>query len=376
LGSIGLPAFVDAEKREFNFETFREVVQILVRNLNRVIDINYYPTEKTRTSNMRHRPIGVGVQGLADVFAMMRLPWDSEGAMELNQRIFEHMYYAAVVESSRIALEEGTYSTWDGSPASNGILQPDLWNVTPYTEQDGSLPWGELRELVKKNGMRNSLLIAPMPTASTSQVLGNVEAFEPITSNIYTRRTIAGEFIVVNKYLLNDLVTLGLWNEDLKQKIIARNGSVQGIAEIPKDIQELYKTSWEIKQRTLIDLAASRGAFICQSQSLNLFVADPSYAKLTSMHFYAWKKGLKTGCYYLRTKASVMAQKFTVDPKFLTTTKGVVSDEVSPLQPQQAPKKKETRQELLDRLAKEYEEEVERNKKAAENGEGCLMCSG
>ena len=307
---------------------------------------------------MRHRPIGLGVQGLADVFALLGLPWDSDEALELNQRIFEHMYYAAAQESVRSAMEDGPYSTFKGSPASKGLLQPDLWSVTPLTQKDGSLDWISLREYVKTHGLRNSLLLAPMPTASTSQILGYNECFEPFTSNIYSRRTLAGEYVVVNKYLLKELVGQGLWSDDLKQKIIARNGSIQGIDEIPQNLQDLYKTSLELKQRTLIDMAAARGAFICQSQSLNLFVADPSYAKLTSMHFYAWKKGLKTGCYYLRTKASVTAQKFTVDPKFL------VSDSHSTITVA-----KPSRAELLDRLAKEYEEEQK-------NGEGCISCSG
>ncbi len=391
LASIGLPAFV--EDGAFNFVKLREVVAVAVRNLNRVIDINYYPTPETHRSNMRHRPIGLGVQGLADVFAMLRLPWDSDAAADLNQRIFEHMYYAAVEESLRIAaFDEEPYETFKGSPASEGRLQPDLWvtengPVKPLTETDGTLTWQILRDHVKARGIRNSLLLAPMPTASTSQILGYNECFEPFTSNLYTRRTLAGEYIVINKYLLKDLVDRGIWNDDIKQKIIARNGSVQGIAEIPADLQELYRTAWELKQRTLIDLAAARGAFICQSQSLNLFVADPSYAKLTSMHFYAWKKGLKTGCYYLRTKAAVMAQKFTVDHKFLTNTSTVPEPVVHNSDEEDAPqtvpantnslaKPKESRKELLDRLAREYEEEVARQKEANENGEGCLMCSG
>lgn len=363
LASIGLPAFV--EGNTFNFDKLRKVIEVATRNLNRVIDINYYPTPETERSNMRHRPIGLGVQGLADVFALLGLSWDSEEALELNQRIFEHMYYAAAAESVRSARVDGPYSTFKGSPASKGLLQPDLWSVTPLTQKDGSLDWVALREDVKTHGLRNSLLLAPMPTASTSQILGYNECFEPFTSNLYSRRTLAGEYVVVNKYLLKELVSMGLWSEDLKQKIIARNGSVQGIDEIPQKLQDLYKTSWELKQRTLIDMAAARGAFICQSQSLNLFVADPSYAKLTSMHFYAWRKGLKTGCYYLRTKASVTAQKFTVDPKFL------VSDSHSTITVA-----KPNRKDLLDRLAKEYEEEQEKACVAAENGEGCLSCSG
>ena len=362
LASIGLPAFV--KDGVFDFELLRKVTSIATRNLNRVIDINYYPTPETQRSNMRHRPIGLGVQGLADVFAMLRLTWDSPEALELNQRIFEHMYYAAATMSCQLATEQGSYETFVGSPASKGQLQPDMWGVTPLTTE---LDWPLLRQNVQQNGMRNSLLVAPMPTASTSQILGYNECFEPFTSNIYTRRTLAGEYIMVNKHLLKELLEKGLWDEDLKQKIIARNGSIQGMNEIPENIRELYKTSWELKQRTLIDHAAARGAFICQSQSLNLFVSDPSYAKLTSMHFYAWKKGLKTGCYYLRTKAAVMAQKFTVDPRLIAS----LSDNSST----PTVKEKETRTEMLERLAREYEEEVQRNKEAVAAGEGCLLCS-
>lgn len=393
LASIGLPAFVDPVTRTFNFSKLREVVSVATRNLNRVIDINYYPTPETRRSNMRHRPIGLGVQGLADVFAMMRFPWDSVEAADLNQRIFEHIYFAAVETSCQMAMEDGPYETFQGSPASQGILQFDMWvsDSGPVKPIDTSLNWDILKEHVKRQGLRNSLLLAPMPTASTSQILGYNECFEPFTSNLYSRRTLAGEYIVVNKYLLKELVDRGIWNDDLKQHMIARNGSVQGIAEIPADLQELYKTSWELKQRTLIDMAAARGAFICQSQSLNLFVADPSYAKLTSMHFYAWRKGLKTGCYYLRTKAAVMAQKFTVDPKFLQTV--ATQQQSTPSASKSASEQpaeenslvgattstitvKVDRKALLERLAKEYEEEQAKAKEAAENGEGCLMCSG
>jgi ribonucleoside-diphosphate reductase alpha subunit len=317
LASLALPAFVNTSKKTFNFAMLRHTVSQLTENLNRVIDINFYPTPETKTSNMRHRPIGIGVQGLADVFAMLRLPWESEEAAQLNQEIFEHIYYAALNTSADIALKEGPYETFQGSPVSQGRLQPDMWNVEPITATNSTLDWHTLRAKAAK-GIRNSLLVAPMPTASTSQILGYTECFEPVNSNIYTRRTLAGEFIVVNKYLLKDLMTAGIWCEDLKQKIIMNNGSVQNIQEIPKPIQDLYKTSYEIKQRILIDMAAARGAFICQSQSLNLFVADPTYAKLTSMHFYAWKKGLKTGIYYLRSKAPVMAQKFTVDPDLVS----------------------------------------------------------
>jgi len=318
LASIALPSYV--ENKTFNYEKLRQVVKVAIRNLNRVIDINYYPTPETKTSNMRHRPVGLGIQGLSDVFAMMRASWESEKAAEINQRIFENMYFAAVESSCEIAQKEGPYSTFQGSPMSKGVFQYDMWTkangdaIVPLTLTDGTLDWASLKARVIQHGVRNSLLMAPMPTASTSQILGFNECIEPFTSNIYTRRTLAGEFIVINKYLMRDLEKLGLWSEMMKQQIIARNGSVQGIDQIPESIQKLYKTSWEIKQKTLIDMAAARGAFICQSQSLNLFVADPNYAKLTSMHFYGWKQGLKTGLYYLRTRAPVMAQKFTIDP--------------------------------------------------------------
>lgn len=318
LASLALPSYV--ENKTFNYDKMRHVVKVAVRNLNRVIDINYYPTPETKTSNMRHRPVGLGVQGLADVFALMRAPWESDKAAEINQRIFEHIYFAAVESSCEISQQEGPYSTFQGSPMSKGIFQYDMWKngdapIVPLTLTDGSLDWEGLKARVVQHGLRNSLLVAPMPTASTSQILAFNECIEPFTSNIYTRRTLAGEFIVINRYLMRDLEKMGLWSEMMKQQIIARNGSIQGLDQIPEGIQKLYRTSWEIKQKTLIDMAATRGAFICQSQSLNLFVADPNYAKLTSMHFYSWKKGLKTGMYYLRTRAPVMAQKFTVDPE-------------------------------------------------------------
>lgn len=392
LASIGLPAFVDTESKSFNFAKLMEIVKMATKNLNRVIDINYYPTPETQKSNMRHRPIGLGVQGLADVFAMLKMDWDSSEAAKLNAAIFEHMYYAAVEASVELAEEQGPYETFKGSPASKGLLQFDLWSPSPTL----TLDWTPLKERVKIHGLRNSLLVAPMPTASTSQILGYNECFEPFTSNIYTRRTLAGEYIMVNKYLLKDLIDRGIWNETMKQKIIAQNGSIQGISEIPVNLQSLYRTSWELKQRTLIDMAASRGAFICQSQSLNLFVADPSYAKLTSMHFYAWKQGLKTGCYYLRTKAAVMAQKFTVDPRLLANSNAIVShDEAKPTDHEdcqyssdeeesdieESPEQKQIRlkqerQALKERLAREFEEEAKKAKEAADAGEGCLMCSG
>ena len=257
---------------------------------------------------MRHRPIGIGVQGLADAFIKMRFPFDSEEAKQLNKDIFETMYYAAVSESNQLAIEEGAYPTFEGSPASEGILQFDMWNVTPTDRWN----WSELRTSVKEKGIRNSLLLAPMPTASTSQILGNNECFEPFTSNIYSRRTLSGEYIIVNKYLLKDLVGLGLWNDEMKQRLMAANGSIQHFDEIPADIKEIYKTVWEISQKVVIDMAADRGAYICQSQSMNLFLENPNFSKLSSMHFYAWSKGLKTGMYYLRSKAAVDPIKFTI----------------------------------------------------------------
>ena len=321
LASIALPYFLRPDK-SFDFTRLREVTTIIVRNLNRVIDINYYPTPETERSNFRHRPIGIGVQGLADVFASLGLPWETPQAAALNQEIFENIYFAAVQASSDLAATDGTYSTFMGSPASEGILQPDLWEsfcVQPSAtteaisyKTNSYLDWTALRNQVKTHGLSNSLLLAPMPTASTSQILGYNECIEPFTTNIYVRRTLAGEFTVINRYLVADLMAVGLWSPELKERIVAANGSVQGL-DIPQPLKDRYKTVWEIKQKTLIDMAADRGAFICQSQSLNLFIQDPTIAKLSSMHFYAWKRGLKTGIYYLRTKSAVQAIKFTVD---------------------------------------------------------------
>jgi ribonucleoside-diphosphate reductase alpha subunit len=315
LASLSLPRFV--EGKTFNFDRLVEVTQIVTRNLNKVIDNNFYPIPETKRSNMRHRPIGLGVQGLADVFMLLGLPFESDMAKMLNKNIFEAIYFGAMTASKDIAKEAGHYETFPGSPLSKGIFQFDMWNVTPSDRFD----WESLRKEVMEHGVRNSLLLAPMPTASTSQILGNNECFEPYTSNIYNRRVLSGEFVVVNKHLLKDLVTLGLWNDNMKQRIIAANGSVQNIEEIPAELKEIYKTVWEIKQRNVIDMAADRGAFICQSQSLNLFVEQPNFAKLSSMHFYTWKKGLKTGMYYLRTKAAADAIKFTIDASVLDQTK-------------------------------------------------------
>ena len=366
LASIGLPSFVKEEmvthadsisykEKVFDFEKLRRVVKVVVRNLNRVIDINYYPTPETEVSNMRHRPIGVGVQGLADVFALLKISWESKEASDLNKKIFENIYYAAVETSMDLSKRDGPYQTFQGSPSSKGVLQFDMWGIKPSDELD----WDKLKKQVIKHGLRNSLLVAPMPTASTSQILGFNECFEPFTTNIYSRRTLAGEFVVINKYLLKELLDMGLWNDVMKQKIIANNGSIQQLDELPVQMRNRYKTSWELSQKILIDMAADRGAYICQSQSLNLFVADPNYAKLTSMHFYGWKKGLKTGCYYLRTKAPVAAQKFTVEPTLIN------DDE----------KKKRDRKELIDKLAAQYEDEVKKTKELADSGDGCLFCS-
>jgi ribonucleoside-diphosphate reductase alpha chain len=309
LASIALPRFVDEKNQTFDHNKLFEIAYVATKNLNKIIDRNYYPIPEAKRSNMRHRPIGLGVQGLADAFILMRYPFESEEARKLNSEIFETIYYAALTASKDLAKIEGPYETYEGSPISKGIYQHDMWNVKPSARWE----WETLKEEILKYGVRNSLLLAPMPTASTSQILGNNECFEPYTSNIYTRRVLSGEFVVVNKHLLRDLVKLGIWNDTLKNKIIAANGSVQQIAEIPANIKEIYKTVWEIKQRAIIDMAADRGAFIDQSQSLNLFIQDANFAKMSSAHFYAWKKGLKTGMYYLRTKAAADAIKFTVD---------------------------------------------------------------
>lgn len=308
LASLSLPKFVDEEKVEYKFDELFNIARVVTRNLNKIIDVNYYPIKEARNSNMRHRPIGIGVQGLADAFIMMRQPFDSEGAKQLNKDIFETIYFAALTESCELAEKHGAYETFEGSPASKGELQFDMWGVTPSDRWD----WDGLKEKIKKHGLRNSLLLAPMPTASTSQILGNNECFEPYTANIYTRRTLSGEYIVVNKHLLKDLIRLGLWSDDMKHRLMASNGSIQEFDDIPQELKDLYKTVWELSQKVIIDMAADRGAFICQSQSMNLFVENPNFGKLSSMHFYAWQKGLKTGMYYLRSKAATDPIKFTV----------------------------------------------------------------
>ncbi len=310
LASISLPMFIDNGK--FDHQALYNVTKRVTRNLNKVIDRNYYPVKEAENSNMRHRPVGLGVQGLADAFIMLRMPFTSDEAKTLNQEIFETLYFAAVTASMEMAKEEGPYSTFEGSPMSKGEFQYNMWGMKDE-ELSGRWDWASLRKEVVEHGVRNSLLVAPMPTASTSQILGNNEAFEPYTSNIYTRRVLSGEFIVVNKHLLEDLVKLGLWNEDLKQEIMRHNGSVQNIDIIPQDLKELYKTVWEMSMKDIIDMSRQRGYFIDQSQSLNLFMQDANYSKLTSMHFYAWQSGLKTGMYYLRTKSAVDAIKFTLN---------------------------------------------------------------
>lgn len=320
LASLNLSKFVkrgDGSAPSFDLDELVRVTKVVVRNLNRVIDLNFYPLEEARRSNMRHRPVGLGVQGLADAFMLMRLPFDSAGARRLNRDIFEAMYFGAVTASVELAREEGAYETFPGSPASQGQLQFDMWGVEPSDRWD----WASLKAKVQEHGMRNSLLVAPMPTASTSQILGNNECHEPYTSNLYTRRTLAGEFTVVNRHMMRDLLSRGLWTDDVRNQIIADQGSLRGVRGVPDDVKALYKTVWEIKQRVLLDLAADRGAFIDQSQSLNVFMAAPTTPKITAMHFHGWKRGLKTGMYYLRTRPKADAIQFTVDQQQLAQTR-------------------------------------------------------
>ncbi|MDA9874068.1 ribonucleoside-diphosphate reductase subunit alpha, partial [Saprospiraceae bacterium] len=300
LASISLPKFVDVENQKFDFEKLHEVTRVITKNLNKIIDVNYYPVIEAQNSNFRHRPIGIGVQGLADAYMMLRMPFDGAEAKQLNKDIFETIYHGSVTESNALSAKEGPYESFKGSPASKGILQFDMWGVKPSDRYD----WKKTKADIKKDGMRNSLLLAPMPTASTSQILGNNECFEPYTSNIYSRRTLSGEYVIINRHLLNDLIKLGIWDDDMKQRLMAANGSIQDF-DLPQEIKDLYKTVWEISQKNIIDQSADRGAYICQSQSLNLFIENPNFGKLSSMHFYAWKAGLKTGMYYLRSKAAV-----------------------------------------------------------------------
>jgi ribonucleoside-diphosphate reductase alpha subunit len=313
LASIALPKYVNKETRTFNFDKLHEVTKTVTKNLNRVIDRNFYPVETARRSNMKHRPIGLGVQGLADVFILCGLPFDCEESRTLNAHIFETMYHAALEASSELAEIEGSYESFEGSPASQGILQPDMWEGP--TKFSGRYDWDAMKERVKTKGLRNSLLLAPMPTASTAQILGNNECFEPYTTNIYLRRTLAGEFVVVNKHLVEDLKKVGLWSKEMKDLMVKAGGSIQNIVDIPDDIKNLYKTVWEISQKCIIDMAADRGHFIDQSQSMNLFVESPTLSKLSSMHMYAWKAGLKTGMYYLRSKAKARPIQFSLEPE-------------------------------------------------------------
>jgi ribonucleoside-diphosphate reductase alpha chain len=333
LASIALNKFVkpattnsntNSNEHCYDFEALHAVTKIVTYNLNRIIDINYYPTEKTKKSNLRHRPIGIGVQGLADVFMMMNCAFSSREAKELNKQIFETMYHAALESSVELAKLHGPYETFQGSPASKGVLQFDMWEYDPGNAR---YDWTALKASVVEYGLRNSLLLAPMPTASTSQILGNNEAFEPITSNIYTRRTLAGEFIVMNKYLMRELIDMGLWNERLKNNIIANRGSIQHLTQLSEHVRNKYKTVWEIQMKDVIDMSADRAVFICQSQSLNLWMEEPNYKSLTSMHFYAWSKGLKTGLYYLRRKPKHQAQQFTIEPHTAITSTNAENDD-------------------------------------------------
>tara|TARA_B110000008_G_scaffold276234_1_gene315146 strand:+ start:1706 stop:4156 length:2451 start_codon:yes stop_codon:yes gene_type:complete len=372
LASVAIPKFVK-EDRTFDHDKLFEVTYRVTRNLNRVIDRNYYPIPEARNSNMRHRPIGLGVQGLADAFILMRFPFDSEEARQLNKDVFETMYYAACTASKDMAKEEGAYETFEGSPASQGKLQFDMWDVQPSDRWE----WDILKDEIKEHGMRNSLLVAPMPTASTAQILGNNECFEPYTSNIYTRRTLSGEFIVVNKHLLRDLTKLGLWDDDMKNRLIAANGSIQNIPEIPENLKVLYRTSWEISQKAILEMAADRGAYICQSQSLNIFMENVTNSKLTSMHFYAWKKGLKTGMYYLRTKAATDAIKFTVDKKYKNQSKEEALQAAPEAQEAQAATKTAATAAAPAGTQPEemtYEQQV--SACSIDNGPDCEMCSG
>ena len=368
LASIALPMFV--KNNSFDHKELFNVTKRVTKNLNKVIDRNYYPVKEAENSNFRHRPIGLGVQGLADAFIKLRMPFTSDEAKALNQDIFETIYYAALTASMEEAQRDGTYKSYKGSPISKGEFQHNMWGVKDE-DLSGRWDWAKLRKDIKKNGVRNSLLVAPMPTASTSQILGNNECFEPYTSNIYTRRVLSGEFIVVNKHLLEDLVKLGLWNEELKQELMKANGSIQHIDFIPQDVKDLYKTVWELSMKDIIDMARHRGYFIDQSQSLNLFMEGATMAKLTSMHFYAWKSGLKTGMYYLRTKSAVDAIKFTLDNtkkkepvKETVDVASAVAAVPSPAETAQIPVEPLTPEELKEMIAKSK----------GNQDDDCLMC--
>jgi len=368
LASLALPKFV-TEEGTFDHKKLYDITKVATRNLNKVIDINYYPVEEARTSNMRHRPIGLGVQGLADVFIMLRMPFESEEARGLNEDIFETIYFAAMEASMEEAKIHGAYETFKGSPVSKGIFQFDMWNVTPKSNRWN---WEQLKQDVKKHGVRNSLLVAPMPTASTSQILGNNECFEPYTSNVYTRRTLSGEFIVANKHLMRDLHSLGLWSETMRQKLIAANGSVQNITEIPQNIKDIYKTVWEISQKSIIDMSADRGAYICQSQSLNIHLTNANFGKLTSMHFYAWKKGLKTGMYYLRTNAAADAIKFTVDKDALAVT--ATAEAAAVAQTEQVLQTVVASQTAVNQQTLDYEQKMSDMACSLDNPDACEAC--
>lgn len=391
-GRVKLTGSLDAASRFFDFDKLRAVTRVVARNLNKIIDINYYPVETARNSNLRHRPIGIGVQGLADAFILLGLPFDSEGAKQLNREIFEAIYFSALEESCALAEVEGPYSTYEGSPASKGVLQHDMWGITEPAsaskEANGerALDWAGLRAKIAQHGLRNSLLVAPMPTASTSQILGNNECFEPYTSNIYVRRVLSGEFTVVNQHLLTDLTRLGLWSADVKNQLVAANGSVADLPDVPDSLRDLYKTVWEIKQRSLVDMAADRGAYIDQSQSFNVHMQDANFGKLTSLHFYAWKAGLKTGMYYLRTRAAADAIKFTVDQQALARSKAKARDAAAKMEAA-----KEVVASAGGKVVSEEEgkaksgaaavdEDMEREAKLAamvcslENKDECLMC--
>merc|ERR1712118_38105 len=323
LASIALPAFVRDEDRSYDFHALYEVTKVATKNLNKVIDRNHYPVEEARRSNMRNRPIGLGVQGLADTFLKMRLPFEGEAARRLNTDVFETLNFAACEASCELAERDGAYETYAGSPTSQGRLQFDLWGVTPSS---GRWDWAGLKAQIARHGLRNSLLVAPMPTASTAQIIGNNESFEPYTQNLYVRRVLSGEFVQVNRHLLRDLIERGLWTDEMRMQLIAHNGSVQHV-DLPSELKELYKTVWEIKQRAVLDMAADRGAYIDQSQSLNIHMIDATTAKLSSMHFHGWQRGLKTGMYYLRTKAAADAIKFTVDVTTARKGSAQISDE-------------------------------------------------
>ncbi|MDX2285933.1 MAG: ribonucleoside-diphosphate reductase subunit alpha [Bacteroidia bacterium] len=375
LASIALSRFI--KDGAFDHQRLFEVTQVVTRNLNRIIDINFYPVPQARNSNLRHRPIGIGVQGLADVFVMLRMPFDSPEARQLNRDIFETIYFGALTASNELAKRDGPYASYEGSPASKGQLQFDLWNVEPSLRWD----WYTLKASILRHGIRNSLLLAPMPTASTSQILGNNECFEPFTSNIYTRRTLSGEFVVVNKYLLEDLIERGLWNDAMKDRLIAANGSIQQFPDIPDDLKQLYKTAWELSQKVVIDMAADRGAFICQSQSMNIFMENANFGKLTSMHFYAWEKGLKTGMYYLRTKAAADAIKFTLDQQKLKHAEAEARRQPAGVQPvpvsylPEAQGGPQTQLAPLTLVQEPQQEAYEQIACSLDDPDGCVACS-